>query len=107
MQNYPEILELSIDWVNGCYKPFTSNDLKLYLQSKGVKISAKTYGTLLKDLNRLKLIKENGFQRGIYGKKQGGLIKVWISVNYSLKQSKNAKIDNGTMSIDFENETQK
>ena len=58
MQTYPEILELSIDWVNGCYKPFTSNDLKLYLQSKGIKISAKTYGTILKDLNALKLIKE-------------------------------------------------
>lgn len=101
MKPYLEILELSIDWVNGCYKPFTSNDLKLYLQSKGVKISAKTYGTLLKDLNGLKLIKENGFQRGIYGKKQGGLIKVWISVNYSLKQSKNAKIDNGTLSLDL------
>ena len=107
MKTYNQILELSIDWVNGCYKPFTSNDLKLYLQSKGVNIKSKTYGTILKDLNGLKLIKENGFERAMYGKKQGGLIKVWISVNYSLKQSKNAKIDNGTMSIDFENETKR
>jgi hypothetical protein len=101
MLSYPEILELSITWVNGCYKPFTSNDLKVFLQSKGVRIKSKTYGTILKDLNGLELIKENGFVRAKYGKKQGGLIKVWISVNYSLKQSKNAKIDNGTLSLDL------
>ena len=59
MLSYPEILELSITWVNGCYKPFTSNDLKLFLQSKGVKISNRTYGAILKDLNRMEFIKEN------------------------------------------------
>lgn len=104
MKPYPEILEICVIWVNGCYKTFTAKDLKLHLESQNIKIHSKTFGAILKDLKNLKLIKENGFERAKYGKKQGGLVKVWISTNYSLKQSKNAKNDNGTISIDFENE---
>ena len=102
MKSFNDAIIASEDWVNGCYKPFTAIDLKAHLVSLGFEVRPRAYGSIFQNLHSNGLIKENGFKRGVYGKKQGGMMKVWISNTYCLKQQKNATKDNGTLPIEFE-----
>ena len=94
MDSYSDLYTKSKKIVSEIMKPFTAKDLTDLL---GVIEKPRIVGRIFLDLANEGLIKENGSIRAKYttakGIKSGGLVKVWISREYSIKQSQNRKQD--------------
>lgn len=85
-------LNFSVKWVAEKMQPFTSEDLSkdMYL-ILGVPDEVRVLGAIIRKLSKEGRIKFNGYSK--YNAKQGHgkPVTVWISREYSLKQSQNAK----------------
>jgi hypothetical protein len=80
----------TLEWVKRQFKSFTSEDLKDELfEVIGTPNEKRVIGAIFREMNKLGLIKRNGF--GIYKAKQGHgkPVSKWISKEYSLTQQKN------------------
>ncbi len=92
-QEYYELaLEYAEKWIETRFKPFTSEDLSadMYLVLGSPK-EPRVLGAVMRNLNKRKLIKHNGYTtyRKIQG--HGKPSSVWISLKYSEIQSQNRK----------------
>ncbi len=93
-------------WVKTQFKPFTSDDLKeaFYKDGNAPPRQPSVFGVPFRKLSKLKLIFDT--ERTIKSKNPSAHqrpLRVWISLEFSLKQQSNRKTDHKTLNI-FEND---
>jgi hypothetical protein len=99
--NYKELYSISESWVSKQMKSFTTIDLSNFLKTKEIVIAGSLKGKLIKDLISNDLIKQNGFVKLKNKRKQLTEYKLYISLQYRLKQQKNASKNNDCLTFDL------
>lgn len=87
-------LNFAVKWVAEKMQPFTSEDLSkdMYL-ILGVPDEVRVLGAIIRQLSKEGRIKFNGYSKYKAKQGHGKPVTVWISREYSVKQSQNAKKD--------------
>ena len=99
--NYKELYSIAENWVSKQMKPFTTIDLSNHLKTKEIIIPGSLKGKLIKDLICVDLIKQNGSVKLKNKRKQLTEYKLYISLQYRLKQQKNASKKNDCLTFDL------
>lgn len=95
MTDYEKLYYLASEWVKTQMRSFTIDDLRKSLKNDldRLILSNSSYGALMHELCRDKLIIGNGYVDGIRPNGKKKVITQWISREYSLKQQANATRD--------------
>lgn len=93
--DYCLIFNFAVVWVKKQFKVFSANDFKkAYLEAGNPKpVQPNVYGSVFSNLAKEGFIFRHGTVTSKTPESKGCLIRTWISREYSLKQSQNAKKD--------------
>lgn len=100
--NYQSILSFAKLWVQKQMKPFTSDDMKkaYYSEGNAPPRQPSVFGCVFRILSKDGFIKDTEkFRKTEFKKAHHRPLRIWISFQYSEKQSKNRKNDHETLNI--------
>lgn len=101
---YELLYTFSLEWVKKRMTTFTIEDMKLAFYGAGnaPPDNSSIFGKLLQSLSQNKLIFEHSFVKVKRPNGKPRVVSVWISLEYSLKQQKNAKGDKESLTLNFD-----
>ena len=84
-KTYLDLYQFATLWIKSQYRTFTSEDLKIafFKQYPEANIHYNSFGKLMQELHRNKLIKIKDTTSAILPLSHGRLIRVWLTVHYS------------------------
>ena len=101
--DYDKARNNALEWISKTYKPFTIDDIRKHLETacKGLILTNSSWGKIMQELAKDKSILDNGYVEGIRPNGKKKVIKQWISREYHIRQSNNAKGDKLTLKMDL------